>query len=144
MTLATAPDLELLIGKWLREHPDLIALGVRVGPRTPERAAGPWVRVTLLDLRDSRVSEVEYLFDGWVQLDCYAGSSAVKAQTQQSEAHGVAAAVRAVLKSTQGTAADGVVVTRVRFNGHARIPDTTLEPARERYILTAEVMVHPA
>ncbi len=54
----------------------------------------------------------------------------------------VKATSRAVLKLRQGTAADGVVVTRVRFVGDTRLPDTSMEPARERYALTAEVMFH--
>jgi hypothetical protein len=144
MTLVLTPNLEALVAKWLREHPDLMGLGVRVGPRIPESTTGPWVRVTLLDLPDDPVSGVEYLLDGMLQLDCYAGSTAAKNQTQQAEAYAVAATSRAVLRAMQGSTSDGVVVTRVRFNGHARIPDTDMEPARERYILTAEIMVHRA
>lgn len=142
MTLQTIPDLEAIVGAHLRAHPDIVALNTRVAGRTPGSMTNSWVRVTQLDAADSRVSQVEHLIDFPLQLDCYAGSAAMDAHSGQTQASLLARTVRAVLKSMEGQSVGGVVVTRVRFNGMPRLPDTTFEPARERFVLTAEIMVH--
>lgn len=140
--LPVLPDCEALIGGWLREHPDIVAMDALVAGRTPTSTIRPWVRVTQLDATDSRRSRVEYLVDYLLQLDCFAGEISTEAHVAQAEASRLARTVRAVLKDREGQAGDGVVVTRVQFTGHARLPDGTLEPARERVVLTAEVMMH--
>jgi hypothetical protein len=143
VSIQTLPNIEALIGSWLREHDDLIALDVNVGPRTPSATTRPWIRVTLINVADYARKTLEYLVTYTLQLDCYAGSVAQTAQTGQREAHGVKATARAVLKAVEGTTADGVYVSKVRFPGDFRSPDVDVgEPARERYILTVEVTAH--
>jgi hypothetical protein len=140
VSIAVIPDCEALVGGWLREHPDIAALGARVAGSTPRSMTAPWVRVTQLAAPD--VSGVEHLIDYTLQLECYAGEDAQAAHAGQAEASLLSRRVRAVLKGMEGVQADGVVVTRVVFSGDARLPDNALEPARERYVLTAEVMLH--
>lgn len=142
MSIAVIPDCEALAGGWLREHPDIAAMGARVAGSTPRSMTAPWVRVTQLVATDSASSGIEHLIDYTLQLECYAGEAAQSAFTGQAEASLLSRRVRAVLKGMEGVQADGVVVTRVAFSGDARLPDTALEPARERYVLTAEVMLH--
>lgn len=142
MTLTVIPDSETLIGGWLRDHADITALDARVAPRTPRTTALPWVRVTQLDATPIARAGFEHFIDFMVQLDCYAGAEAMSDFRGQAEASLLARTVRAVLKAVEGTVADGVAVSRVRFSTHLRAPDAALEPARERVVLTAHVMMH--
>lgn len=140
--LAVIADAEALIGAWLREHDDIAALDARVAGQTPNSLTRPWIRVTQLAAPDESAG-TEHLIDYMVQLDCYAGSDATNGHTGQAEATLLARTARAVLKATEGSTVDGVVVTRVKFSTHMRAPDTAMEPARERVILVAELMMHP-
>lgn len=142
MSLSLAPNVEALIGTWLREHPDVSTLGARVAGTTPATTTAPWVRVTLLDARDSDASSIEYFVQYMLQLDCYAGKAAQDAHAGQAEAWQLKATVRAALKDMQGRSYPGAIVTEVRFNGDARLPDTSMEPARERYVLTVMIRAH--
>lgn len=141
-TVIVLPDVEALVGGWLTASPLITGMDARVAARTPDSMTRPWVRVTLLTAEDDPASQVEYLVDYGLQLDCYAGSTSMAAYTGRAEAGLLARRVRAVLKAQQGVSADGVVVTRVRFPGFARLPDTAYEPARERYVITVEVLAH--
>lgn len=138
--LTVIPDAEVLIGGWLRTHPDIMDLDARVAPRTPDSTSKPWIRVTVIDDGDSTVGH-DHLIEYMVQLDCYAGNEAMAAYTAQAEASLLYRTARAVLKSKKGTRSDGVVVTSVECRG-ARVPDTSVEPARERFLATATVMAH--
>lgn len=140
--LPTIPDVELLVGGWLRAHPDIDALDARVAGRTPATQTKPWIRVTQIDAGDSTTSSVEYFLEYLLQLDCYAGEDAMTAHAGQSEASALVRAARAVLKDREGRAGDGVVVTQVLFQGMSRIPDISFEPARERFILTVLIRAH--
>ncbi len=142
MSLPTIPDIELLAGAWLRTHPDIQAFDARVAGRTPSTHRKPWIRLTQLDADDDARSRVEHLIEYVLQLDCYAGEDATKAHTGQAEASALVRAARAVLKAQEGVARDGVVISKVTFQGMSRIPDTDFEPARERSILTATVRLH--
>jgi len=144
MSLPVIPDVEVLAGAWLREHPDIQAFDARVAGRTPSPAAQrkPWIRLTQFDANDDEVASIEHLIDYLLQLDCYAGEDAMKAHTGQAEASALARAARAVLKAQQGRARDGVVISKVTFQGMPRIPDADFEPARERVILTATIRLH--
>ncbi|MES2867615.1 MAG: hypothetical protein V4703_12805 [Actinomycetota bacterium] len=144
MTLALIPEADALIAGWLRGHPDVIALDANVAGTLPDTIVKSWIRVTLLDGRDDERCRVEHLVDFMVQLDCYAGRDSTREGEGQGEASTLARTARAVLKAAEGATVAGVVVTRVRFTGHIRVPDTDMEPARERYIVTAEVMLHRA
>jgi hypothetical protein len=139
--ITTLPDVEALVGGWLTSHPDIAAMNARVAARTPDLMTRPWVQITLL-VADDVVRGLDHLVDFTLQLDCYAGETAQAAFTGRLEAWLLASRVRAVLRSKEGTQGGGVVVTRVAVPGHARLPDTAYEPARERYVLTVDVMLH--
>jgi hypothetical protein len=143
VSIQIIPDAEALIGAWLREHADLEALGARVAGRTPNSTTMPWIRVTQLDATPITRARTEHVIDYMIQLDCYAGKQATDDFTGQAEASTLARTARAVLKALEGTVADGVTVSRVRFTTHLRAPDMDMEPARERYVLTAEILMHP-
>lgn len=138
------PDAEILVGRWLREHPDLTAMNANVGPRTPTAMTRPWIRVTQLDASDSTTLAIEHLIEWMIQLDCYAGSTATEAFAGQAEASRLTRTARAVLKARQGRVSDGLVVSRVVFGGQSRIPDTSFEPALERFVLTVLITGHRA
>lgn len=142
--LPTIPRAEPIVGDYLRAHPDIEALDARVATRTPNSMTRPWVRVLQLNAQDSTTKSAEHLIEYLLQFDCYAGQDAMDAEIGQSEALDVAAAVRAVLKDAQSKTIGGVVWTSVTFNGMPRLPDPDLgEPARERYVLTATIKMHP-
>lgn len=140
--LSTLPDMEALVGGWLSEHPDIVALDVRVASKAPDSMTRAWIRVTLLAAEDVGGSEIEHLIDYTLQLDCYAGSDAMSAHVGRTRASLLARTARAVLKDREGLQDDGVVVTRVRFPGVARLPDTAFEPAMERYVITMDLLAH--
>lgn len=142
MTLTLAPNIEALIGGWLRTDSAITALGAHVGGRTPDSAMRPWIRVTLLAARSHPTISREHLIEYVVQLDCFAGKTATDDHVGQTEAWTLKASARAILASVEGQALDGIVVTQVRFDGDARLPDTTMEPVRERYVLTVTVRAH--
>lgn len=144
MTLQLIPEADALIAAWLREHPAIIALDANVAGKLPDSIVKPWIRVTLLDATDDVVSGAEHLIEFFLQLDCYAGKAASDADEGQGEASTLARTARAVLKATQGTSSGGVVVSKVTFSGMLRLPDTTMEPARERYVLDVTVSLHGA
>lgn len=142
--LPVIPDAEALVGTWLREHDDIAAFDARVAGRTPDSRTRPWIRITQLDARPVQRARFEHAMDYTLQLDCYAGSTAMADFTGQAEASLLGRTARAVLKALESTVADGVVVCRVRFSTHMRSPDTTVEPAIERVILVADILMHPA
>lgn len=133
---------EAILTAYLNADSAITALDARVAGATPGSQSRPWVRVTQLDATDDRVSNVEHLIDYLLQFDCYAGKDATDAHVGQTEALNLAIAVRVALKAAQGTTLDDVVISSVRFTGMPRIPDTDLEPARERYVLTASIHLH--
>lgn len=144
MTLQVIPDAEALVGVWLREHDDIIALDARVSGHTPNTMTLPWVRVTQLDAPPIARTRLDHAINFMVQLDCYAGAEAMNDHKGQRTASLLARTARAVLKALEGTTADGVVVGAVRFSTHMRAPDTDMEPAGERVILTAQILMHAA
>lgn len=137
--LPVIPDAEMLVGDWLRTHPDIGALDARVAGKTPSSMGKPWIRVTQLGVPRAHR---EHLLTFALQLDCYAGKDATDLHTGQAQASLLARTARAVLMAQAGVTRDGVVISHVRVTGHPRVPDTTLEPARERMILTVEITLH--
>lgn len=134
-------DIEKLTSKYLRADPDIIAIGTRIRAVTPAAQSGgtaePWTRLTMLDAQSATRSRADHLIDYMVQADVYAGSTG-----GQPEALTHARTVREVLHRMPGLHPDGVV-TSVRFTGMIRLPDGDFEPARERVVITAEIIAHP-
>jgi hypothetical protein len=141
VTLALIPDAELLIGDYLRTHPDIAALDARVAGTVPANTSKPWVRITQLD--DRAVDETsDHLQEFMLQLDCWAGGAATSAHNGQAEASALSRTVRAALLQAPNATFDGATVTGVRFVSNPRIPDEAFEPARERYVRTVLIWIH--
>lgn len=136
MTLTVIPDVEALVGDYLRSHADIVALGANVATRTPAKFTRPWVKITQLDDPTVNDSRSDHLIEYMLQLDCYAGS-----EGGTIEASLLSRTVRAALSEMPGVH-DGVTVTGVRHVSAPRIPDTDFEPARERVARTEIVWVH--
>lgn len=134
-------DAEKIVGAFLREHADVVALDANVAGRTPSSITKPWIRVTQLDAADAP-SGHDHLVDYLLQLDCYAGQEAMKDHTGQAAASTLARTARAALKELEATSVEDVVVSEVQFTSMARIPDTDFEPAHERFILDTRVRLH--
>lgn len=106
------------------------------GNHPADLESAPWVRVWLIDdLPDPR-SPALHFGTGYLQADCYAS-----AEGGQSEAADLSEAVRARLHAMPGTRPAGVV-TAVTSLRRRRLPDSAMNPARERYIVTATVHGH--
>jgi hypothetical protein len=126
------PDAEKMVTSYLID-----AIGARVVGDSPRDKSIPWVRLTQLDAQNEYDSAPEHLIDFMLQLDIYAGE-----ENGQGEAHDLAVAVRTALHAMPDSDHEGGVVSCVRFTGMPRLPDTAMEPARQRYILTARVYIH--
>jgi hypothetical protein len=137
---ALPPYAEKILSDWLRAHVELAEIdGVRVVGKTPEDDATPWVRLTQLDAQSQ--GSPHRLVEFYVQLDCYAG-----VEGGQPEANRLAQAVFAALADLDGAnhQAEGAVVTASRPNMGLRRPDDDgFNPARERFVSTAFVHMHP-
>jgi hypothetical protein len=140
--LTLLPDVEALVGSWLREHEDIATLNARVGSKTPDSRTRPWIRVTRLDAPRLAKATFDHAIHPTLQLDCYAGKAAMDAQVGRREANLLGATARAVLMALWGTTRDDVAIGAVNFLGDRPVPDTTQEPALERVILTVEIVLH--
>jgi hypothetical protein len=98
------------------------------------------VRLTQLDAANEAISTPEHLINYLLQFDCYAGNGE---NGGQKEASDLAGTIREALDQMPRVGVEGATVTSVRFTGHARMPDTGFEPARERFIIDAVVILHP-
>ncbi len=132
------PDGELIIGRYLREHPDIRALGARVVGKTPDDPSKPWIKLTQIDAPTVGNSRSEHLIAWMGQFDCYAGK-----EGGQAEASELTRKARALLAVANQVDHEGAIVTGSRFVSCPRIPDTAFEPARERFALTAVIYMHP-
>lgn len=135
MTLDLVPDAERLAYTYLTGYPAVEVLGTRLVGRTPKDTGTPWTRITLLDERPLSAS-VDHVVTALLQLDVYAGS--------QETALTHARTIRAALAAMPAAAHDHATVNAVTVIGMARIPDTDFNPARERVILTVELVTHAA
>ena len=140
MPAAITPDVEAIVGAYLRDAPAVAALvGTRVGGRTPKTTDEAWVRVTQYDDSPNPQSVALHHVIVHLQIDCYAGNDP---STGQGEASLLARTVRSVLTDLPGAHDEGVV-SSVTFNGTQRAPDGVFTPARERFIVDVSVGVHP-
>ena len=137
MAVQVIPDCEAIIIPYLYNHPDLVALDARVASQLPATFTRPWVKATQLNARNHPSSPAEHLITYSMQFDCYAGSTG-----GQAEANLLSRTVRAVLHALPQATVSGAVVSRVTFTTHMRLPDDSFEPARERYVIDAEVTLH--
>ena len=113
-------------------------VGDRVTDITPEDVSHPWVKVQLIQAPQADNVPFDYLVPFTFQIDCYAG----KGQAQ-TEANLLGRIVRASLNEMPHTTHTDAVVTQVRHISFRFMPDTDLEPARDRYVLLTTVVAHP-
>jgi hypothetical protein len=133
------PDAEAIVGAYLRAYADIKSLGARVVGATPKKKDTAWVQVTQIDYPAVDDHRAEYLLEWIGQFDCYAGKDG-----GQREASLLTRTVRQALSVMATETVDGAVFSGVRCLSSPRILDTDLEPARERYALTAAIYLHPA
>lgn len=134
-------DMVAIVGDYLRSQESVSALvGDRVSHKTPELIddAKGWVRITQLDARnETGTREVEHFVSYYLQLDFYAGKA-----NRYAEATDLAIAARAALVDLPRVTLGGAVVTDVGFLSMPSDADPDI--GRERVILDAEVLAHPA
>lgn len=137
MSLQLTPDAEAALIAHLGDHPAIQQLNAEVVSRTPGELAKPWVKVTQLDAPAAGNSRTDRLIAWWGAFDCYAGE-----EGDQETASTLVRTVRAILREL-GEDADppGLVVTGVKFDTCARLPDSELDEM-ERYQLTATLWLH--
>ena len=126
-------DVEKLLTTYLKAE-----TGERVVGEIPASTGSPWVLVRQIDA-DDRTKPTDRLNCHFVQLDCYAS---VDGPAGQGEAFALAGEVRDLLFSMTVESFTGAVVTRVDVRGPRRISDVGFSPARQRYILEADIYVH--
>jgi len=133
-------DAVAIVGGYLRGlKPISDLVGERVSHKSPEDFGEPWVRITQLDARnETPTRKVEHLVSYYLQIDCYAGDD-----NRFAEASDLAIAVRGALVAITAADLAEAVATDVGFMSMPSVPDTDLKPARERFILDAEVFMHP-
>jgi hypothetical protein len=135
MTLDLVPDVERVVHAFLDSAPDVAALNTRLVGRTPKDTGTAWTRISLLDERP--VSPVaDHIVNALLQIDIYAGS--------QPDVLTHARTIRAALQGMPAATHASAVVNAVTVIGMARVPDTDYSPARERVILTIELVAHAA
>lgn len=129
-----------VVRSYLLEQDAVTALvGSRISHKSPGTFNDQWVRITQLDATNETGSrEVEHLVAYYLQIDSYAGDD-----NKFTEAFDLAAAVRSALVDITKADLDGAVATDSGFTSMPSVPDQDLKPARERFILDAEIFMHP-
>lgn len=127
-------DIEALAATYLRDE----NFRARNTKPDEEHRVEPWVEIHLVNAPSDDVIPVDYLIGFLIDFNCYAGQNG-----GQPEARGLVGAVRDALDLMRKTSFDDAVVTSVKFLSMPRVPDTEMEPARERYVLTARIHAHP-
>lgn len=134
------PDTEVLVVAHLRATDAVMALTQRVGTKTPVSLDGQFAKVTLLDEGMHRGSRALHVVHPLVQIDCYGSSNRDSAH---AEASLLARTIREAIVAMAAASHSGAVVTAARAT-QRRLPDSELDPPRERYIVTCELTLHAA
>lgn len=123
-------DIEAELTSYLT--PEVAGLAIVVG-NTPEDIDQAWVRVRLIGTQPAGNLDADVLNAHHVQFDCYAGTPGKEGQ---GEAVALYETVRAALIDFPDTV---TAVTAVRFVNALRMPDESLKPPRQRFILDARI-----
>jgi uncharacterized protein (DUF2126 family) len=140
VTEPVIPNGQLIISNYLREHADVSALVSRVVANPPDEnlRGAPWIMFTLLSAPQDEESRHDWLVEFYFQLDIYAGASggfpAIWA---------MARAVRRAIVQMPANGVEDAVCSRAKVNGFNPQKDTDMEPARDRFIMTASVWLRP-
>jgi hypothetical protein len=123
-------DIEAIVTAYLK--PEVSDLADVTG-NTPENIDQAWVRVRHIGTSAAGNRDVDAFNSYHLQFDCYAGTPGPEGQ---GEASAIYRAVRAALTVMPEDVGE---VTAVRFVNALRLPDDSLKPSRQRYILDARV-----
>lgn len=136
------PDIEAIVGSYLRTNPDIEAIvGGRVVGRTPADDSEPWVRVFELPSVSPGRSTVDWHVAYYLQLDCFAGTNA---RGRRGDSKRLALAVCAAVDAIDEAELSGGVVSGSKVESCRRLPpDADFDPAMERYMVTATIWAHP-
>lgn len=130
------PNGEKVVADYLRTHSAVAPLCTRVTSKAPDNRDTAWIRYHQLNATKEPKSRPEWLITFLLQLDCYAGKTG-----GQPEASLLARTVRAALLDMPTATLADAVVSRVAIVSMPRLPDTAMEPARERFVITANVQM---
>jgi hypothetical protein len=126
-------DVEAIASPWLRDRDRVTDIvDQRVYTAIPKSPVFPLVRLTLIDER--QVYQPRHLTSTLLQLDCYGGPKAT--------ARDLADAVADELANNFPGAHEGGVVTSVEC-ALRYLPDDTYDPAKPRYVVSAEIFSRP-
>lgn len=123
-------DIEAEVTAYLT--PEIAPLAIVVG-NTPENIDQSWVRVRQIGTSPAGNRDVDVLNSHHIQFDCYA---ATPGREGQGEAAAIYRAVRSALVEMPDEIGE---VTAVRFTNALRMPDDSLKPPRQRFILDARI-----
>lgn len=127
-------DAKKLVSDYLRAHPDIEP--VRVVGKPPDNYDEPWIQVVVISGTSSM--HPVHLVPYSLQMDCYAGPTG-----GGPEARAIARAVVGALEGIAGEVHSEGVPTGAALTSFTELPDTDIEPARDRTIVTATVWAHP-
>lgn len=130
------PDIEAIVTAHLKA--ELVETVTGTTPRDTRQA---WVKVTQIDVRNVSAPKSDHFNSFHIQLDCYASDNGPQ---YQGEAGDLFRSARAAMLALPDETLTGAVVTAVTFGSSPRIPDTSFEPPRQRYVLDTYVYAHPA
>jgi hypothetical protein len=127
------PDAEAIVNAFLAEK-----LDAKIGTANPNGLSKRWVRTTLINGSKESKSTPVYLIPFHMQFDCFAGTG----RNKRAEASDLARELWDALESLDGPH-EGGTVTGVTFLGVRPLPDTSIDPVRERFVVEANVYIHP-
>lgn len=127
------PDAEAVINSYLAEVLDVEAIGTS----TPTDLSRPWVRTVLINGPKEGKSTPVHLIPFHMQFDCFAGEG----RNKRAEASDLARELWSALEGLEGTR-EGGTITGVGFLGIKPMPDTSIDPQRERFVVEATVHMH--
>jgi len=140
MALLLIPDMEDVVGDYLRNLDEITDIGAKVVGLPLGDARQPWVLVSVLD--SPRRGPIDHLIEFFMQFSCYAGKDATVAHGGQAQVNSLARTVRAALNELPETDLSDVVVSGVEVSFGPRLEDDTVEPARQHLPVEATIWAH--
>lgn len=138
MTVLVA-DAKELLGDYLRNHADIVALDAWVSVKPPANLATPWVKLSEIGLGD-RSAAPDHLMSHFLQFDCYARRGRDGGAV---EANLLGRTVRAAIRELAPADVPGWTPSVITLNGPRDLGvDTNFEPARDRTMVEAEILLH--
>ena len=111
--------------------------GARVLTGTPDARGLPWIRVSLLADPPTEGGVADHHIAAFTQIDVFAGEDENTVATVDD----LSLAVREALRVMKQAEHQGAVVTGAE-SSRTHMPDTSEEPAMERFQVTATIWLH--